>query len=420
MILTKDFVVQGELPLSRKETYGKSKKTQTVPVFTSRMEKREYYKGIKFDIRNVLDVKGFLKDIRENWHTYVSQVHEWIQRNIVKKVIVTGIFTIVLGMYTGAANAAFIQEYTYQVKAGENIETIAAKHGVTAQEILDANGISAIDGKKILLPMVEDRTVTATTLNIRSQPTTKSSIIGTYKKGEVVKVSYVENGWAAILIKGRVCFVSATYLSEKQAAVTQAKTMYVTASSLRVREAASMSSAVLGSFKLNESVSVISSANGWAQIRFNGKTAFVSTAYLTDNAPKNEPITSNNNNTAASSSVYVIKSGDTFTKIGKALGVSAASIQALNPTVEPTKLQIGQSINIPATTVAAPNQISVTAQIGGVHPKGTFRFITPNGKTYSAKASGSMINELFNQQGKNVTLTLNAKRGQPMTLIALQ
>ncbi|MCM3768632.1 SH3 domain-containing protein [Neobacillus niacini] len=417
MVLTEEFVVHQELTLSRKETYGKGKKTQTVPVFTSRMEKRDYEKSIKYDIRNVLDVKGFLKDIRENWHTYVSQVHEWIQRSFVKKVIVTGIFTIVLGMYTGAANAAFIQEYTYQVKAGENIETIAAQHGVTVQEILDANGISAIDGKKILLPKIEDRTVTATTLNIRSQPSVKSSIIGTYKKGEVVKVSYVEDGWAAILIKGRVCFVSAAYLSEKQSAVTEAKTMYVTASSLRVREAASTSSTVFGSFKLNESVSVISSANGWAQIRFNGKTAFVSTAYLTDNAPKDEPIT---DNTPASSSVYVIKSGDTFTKIGKALGVSVASIQALNPSVEPTKLKIGQTINIPAITAAAPNHISVTAQIGEVHPKGTFRFITPDGKTYNAKASGNMINELFNQKGKKVNLTLKAKRGQQMTLIALQ
>ncbi|MFJ7724663.1 SH3 domain-containing protein [Neobacillus sp. NPDC097160] len=411
--MTKELVVNGELTLSRKETYGKSKQTKSVPVFTSRMEKREYYKSVQFDIRNVLDVKGYLKDIQANWNTYVSQVSQWIQTNIVKKLVVTGIFTVVLGLYT-SANAAFIQEYTYQVKSGEKIETIAALHGVTAQEILDANGLSSIDGKKILLPKVEDRTVIATTLNVRSQPNTASSITGTYKKGDVMKVAFVEDGWAGILIKGRVCFVSDTYLSQKQAVESQAKTMVVTASSLRVREAATTSSAVLGSLKLNDRVSVTATSNGWAQIQFNGKAAFVSAAYLTNNKSA-ESI--NKDSTTISSSLYMIKSGDTFTKISKALGVSVASIQALNPSVNPTKLKIGQAINIPAST---PNQIRVTAQIGGVDSEGTFRFITPDGHTYAAKASENMINELFNHQGKKVTLTLEGNRGQQMTLLALQ
>ena len=57
-------------------------------------------------------------------------------------------------------------------------------------------------------------------------------------------------------------------------------------------------------------------------------------------------VPSNNNHANKDSSVYVIKSGDTFTKIGKTLGVSISSIQELNPTIDPTKLKIGQKINI--------------------------------------------------------------------------
>src|SRR5262249_48107254 len=128
-------------------------------------------------------------------------------------------------------------------------------------------------------PKVKDRIVTATTLNIRSHPNTKSSIIGKYKKGDVVKVSFVENGWAGILIEGRVYFVSADYLTQKQ-------------------------------------------------VTYN-----------------NEPTKTKN-----SSSLYVIKSGDTFTKIGKALGISVSSLQELNPTVDSSKLKIGQKIKIPTTT----------------------------------------------------------------------
>ncbi|MEH7414311.1 SH3 domain-containing protein [Neobacillus drentensis] len=406
----------GEFILSRKETYGKNKQIKPVPVFTSRMEKREYYKTVYlFDIRNVLDVSGLLKDISENLHTYVKQVQQWIQKNPIKRLMVTGIFTVVLGLYTINANAAYIQEYTYQVKNNEKIEEIAAKHGVTVQGILDANGLTSITGKKILLPKVEDRTVTATTLNVRSQPTTESSIIGKYKKGDIVKVSFVENGWAGILINGRVCFVSADYVINQEKVDTsilesKAKIMFVTASSLRVREEATASSAVLGSLQYHDQVLVISSANDWARINFHGKKAFVSETYLTSKDQAH---------TNSTSSVYVIKAGDTFTKIAKARGITIESIQKLNPAVEPAKLKIGQKINIPAA-LSKPSQIKVEAEIGRVDPKGTFRFITTEGRTYTAKATGKLIDEVKNTQGKRVTLTLEGVRGQQLNLIALQ
>ncbi|MDP4107926.1 MAG: hypothetical protein Q8935_23630 [Bacillota bacterium] len=85
-------------------------------------------------------------------------------------------------------------------------------------------------------------------------------------------------------------------------------------------------------------------------------------------------------------------------------------------------MKIGQIIKIPpiSRAASAKNQIQVTAQLSGVDPQGTFRFITSNGATYAAKASGNMINELFNHQGENVTLTLEGNRGNVMTLVSLQ
>jgi len=44
---------------------------------------------------------------------------------------------------------------------------------------------------------------------------------------------------------------------------------------------------------------------------------------------------------------YIIKAGDTFTKIAQASGVSVADIEAANPGVSSNRLQIGQKINIP-------------------------------------------------------------------------
>ena len=123
------------------------------------MEKREYVQYI-----NVIDIKGFLNDIRNNWNTYVSQMNHWIQKNPVKKLVVTGIFTVILGLKTLPTHAAMVQEYTYQVKNNDKIENIARDHGVTVREIFKANGITPLVGKKILLPKVQDKVVTATEL----------------------------------------------------------------------------------------------------------------------------------------------------------------------------------------------------------------------------------------------------------------
>lgn len=45
---------------------------------------------------------------------------------------------------------------------------------------------------------------------------------------------------------------------------------------------------------------------------------------------------------------YVIKSGDTFSKIAAAQGVKASDIAAVNPGVDSSKLHVGQKIKLPA------------------------------------------------------------------------
>lgn len=58
--------------------------------------------------------------------------------------------------------------------------------------------------------------------------------------------------------------------------------------------------------------------------------------------------------TPAVGSEYKIEKGDSFYTIGKKFGVTTKAIQAANPTVDPAKLQIGKTIQIPAPTAAAP------------------------------------------------------------------
>lgn len=57
---------------------------------------------------------------------------------------------------------------------------------------------------------------------------------------------------------------------------------------------------------------------------------------------------------------YVVKSGDTYVTIAKSKKVSVNALKEANPGVEPTKLQIGQKLHIPAPT-APTAQIASTA-----------------------------------------------------------
>lgn len=55
--------------------------------------------------------------------------------------------------------------------------------------------------------------VTAQRVNIRSNPSTQSSIVGVLRRDEVISVIGIQNGWASFLINGKVRYVSANYLS---------------------------------------------------------------------------------------------------------------------------------------------------------------------------------------------------------------
>lgn len=64
---------------------------------------------------------------------------------------------------------------------------------------------------------------------------------------------------------------------------------------------------------------------------------------------------------------YVVVKGDTFGKIAKAHGISLKALEDANPGITPTKLRIGQKLQIPASTgtSAAPMTSTSTDMSGG-------------------------------------------------------
>ena len=132
------------------------------------------------------------------------------------------------------------------------------------------------------------KVVTATSLNVRSGPSTSYGTVGSLKKNEKVEVISESNGWSKINFKGKEAYVSSAYLkNDDGGSVTpdpepDTNLKSVTATSLNVRSGPSTSHSVVGSLKQNEVVEVMSESNGWSKIKFKGLDGYVSSTYLKD------------------------------------------------------------------------------------------------------------------------------------------
>lgn len=97
---------------------------------------------------------------------------------------------------------------------------------------------------------------------------------------------------------------------------------------------------------------------------------------------------------------YTVVKGDTLAKIAKAHGVTLKALEDANLGVVPTKLKIGQKLNLPSSGAAAP---AATGTTGGIEMPGA---ATGSGETYVVK-SGDTLAKIAKAHG--VTLkTLEA------------
>jgi LysM repeat protein len=115
---------------------------------------------------------------------------------------------------------------------------------------------------------------------------------------------------------------------------------------------------------------------------------------------------------------YFIVKGDTFSTVAKKFHVSVKALLDANPSVEPTKLKIGQPIHIPAAVAAASASTGATGGIAAADVAGT-------GKTYSVK-SGDSLTKIASEFGVSVRALRSANNlktdkivvGQKLTIPA--
>ena len=130
--------------------------------------------------------------------------------------------------------------------------------------------------------------VSANGLRVRKGPGTGFQVIGSLNRGQAVEILNSNDDWTEIRTPALQGWVSKEFIqsnnSKKQGTTAISpgtkNAGTVTATSLNVREKPSLNSKTVGQLKKGAEVAILNQSNGWAEITYAGKNAWVSSQYI--------------------------------------------------------------------------------------------------------------------------------------------
>ena len=126
----------------------------------------------------------------------------------------------------------------------------------------------------------------SSSVNLRSEANTSSSILAELKNGTAVTVVSTANGWCKVTYSGKTGYIKQDYVSttgsasNNTSACTGTAAVVKCSSTVNFRSAASTSSTILGELKNGTAVTVLSTSNGWSKVSYAGKAGYISADYL--------------------------------------------------------------------------------------------------------------------------------------------
>lgn len=131
--------------------------------------------------------------------------------------------------------------------------------------------------------------ITASVLNVRSGPSTSTSVLSKLGKGDKVEIIQANAAadWHQIIYNGQAAYVHANYVTistaqkpEPEKPAQTAQYASVNASALNFRKGASTSSAVIKTLSRGDTVQVLEYGSEWCKVRYGGVTGYMYTRYL--------------------------------------------------------------------------------------------------------------------------------------------
>jgi len=373
-----------------------------------------------FDLRSNPDSKNILASMRLHFSKYAKTFKKYLGITGIALIFTTGLFTV-------ATNSeACVEEYKYEVKSGDTLYSLAKLHGVDVDAIKSVNELSSNSlhaHQHLIMPA-------------HNQITGK--VVHPHVEQEVEPQ---EDNDSVVINKNVKAYVNVNK-----------------GGSLRVRQHPNTAAAAIGSVTRGQELTVHYTNNGWAEITFNGKTGYVSSAFLnfnnkpsvntadrivkkdttvitvttTSTTVKEKSVAQSmyvtasklnvrsNPNTHSSvlgsvtrnNKVYVIsKTNDGWAKVSYNGKTGYMSLEHL--TSKPSIKEASSK----ATTVS--NQYKVRGIVVGDEPQ--FIHFKINGKIQPVEVTNqAMFNELKSLQGQNLELLLKQRPGKNPLLVSYQ
>ena len=131
-------------------------------------------------------------------------------------------------------------------------------------------------------------TVTVSTLNIRSGPSTSYSIVTKVHQGDKLEILESSNGWHKVkLSNGKIGWGSGSYISISGSSSNNSsnqitgKTGTITTEALNIRSGASTSHSIVTKAYKGDQVKILESSNGWHRVQLsNGKSGWGHGGYI--------------------------------------------------------------------------------------------------------------------------------------------
>ena len=139
---------------------------------------------------------------------------------------------------------------------------------------------AAIGGAPARADSLGAATVTASALNIRSEPSTSSSVVTCVPRGSVVLITSENGDWYGVYYQGNTGYMSKSYLSYSTSGQANFGTGTVTGSYVNVRSGPSTAYSALGQVSKGSTFQISGVSGAFYQISYNGATAYIASAYV--------------------------------------------------------------------------------------------------------------------------------------------
>nr|WP_175476067.1 SH3 domain-containing protein [Evansella caseinilytica] len=159
--------------------------------------------------------------------------------------------------------------------------------------------------------------VTASSLNVREQPSTSAAIIGSLSKNTEVELYEKTGSWYKIRINNRWGYIHGDYVKVTQSSSSSSAsnnvigTGEITATRLNVREKASTSANIIGSLQKGSKVSIYEKSGQWYKVKIGSSWGYIHGDYVKyTSTSSNSGSNSGSSNSGSSITSQVIGSGE--------------------------------------------------------------------------------------------------------------